>query len=134
MVDTRDTDGAEGLADAVHGLTEQTKVLVRSEVSAMQREMFDRLKSNGPAVALTAGAIVSGTFAGAALYRLSIRTLEKWLSPMTASLVAALGYGFAAGRLGMAGVRAFKSARVPAPVNTAKDLGAAVAAEFGTNE
>jgi hypothetical protein len=134
MADNQDPDDTQDLADAVHGLTEQTKALVHKEVSAVQHEMLGRLKSNMPAIALTAGAMLSGTFAGAALYRLSTRMLEKWLSPTTASLIAVLGYGLAAGRLGMVGLRAFKAAPLPAPMNVAKDLGSTVASEFRTSE
>jgi hypothetical protein len=99
----------EGAADAARGLSDNTRVLVRHEIAAAQRELLDKARHALPTIGLLGAAGFFGVLSASAAYRLSVRLLEKSLPPATAALVAAVGYGVAAGAAGAAGVQRLRS-------------------------
>lgn len=107
-------------------LTEETSGLVRREVQAARSELLDRLTANGPAVALLGTSAAFGILGLASSHRFLLSLLEKRLSPPTAALVAALGYGVAAGATGVVGADRLRRAPTPLPVDTARDIRQAV--------
>jgi hypothetical protein len=117
----------EGIADALGGLSEQTRLLVRHEIDAAQQEMWAKAKAAAPALALLAATGVLSLFATAALYRFSLRLLEKRLPRATAALLAASGYGAAAAGAAAASVRALRRLPPPLPTETARQTGAGIA-------
>src|SRR3954447_3015499 len=92
-----------GIAGALTDLSEQTRILVRGEIAAAQRETWGKLKATAPAVGLLAGAGVLGLAASASAYRASLRLLERWLPPTGAALVATAVYGGGAAAAGAVG-------------------------------
>jgi hypothetical protein len=104
-------EAQEGVADAVHGLSDNTTVLVRHEIAAVQREMLDQARQARPAIGLLGAAGFFGVLSAAAGYRLSVRLLEKRLPPAAAALVAAAGYGVAAGAAGSLGIQRLRGSR-----------------------
>lgn len=117
-----------GVADAIGQLSEQTRVLVRREIEAVQREMLDRGRQAGPGIALAAAAAVFSLLAGASAYRWSLRLLEKVLPPASAAFVSMTLCGAAAGGAAVAGARRLRTAPAPVPVDTAAVTGAAARA------
>ena len=85
----------EGVADAARGLPDNTRVLVRHEIAAAQRELLDKARHALPTIGLLGAAGFFGVLSASAGYRLSVRLLEKSLPPATAAFVAAAGYGWA---------------------------------------
>ena len=95
----------KGAADAARGLPDKTSALVRREIAAAQREMLAKAMAARGALSLLGAAGFFGVLSAAATYRLTVRLLEKRLSPATAASVAAAGYGVAAGAAGAIGVQ-----------------------------
>jgi hypothetical protein len=126
MTETPPTPQA-GIADALGDLSEQTRILVRHEIDAAQREMWEKAKQSAPAFALVAGAGVLGLFAAASSYRLSLRLLEKALPPAVAAFAATAGYGAGAACMGVLAARRIRELPPPFPAETAKRTGRAVA-------
>jgi hypothetical protein len=127
MTDTPDSAQA-GFTEAVQGLSEQTRQLVRHEIAAAVRETADKARQSVPAAALLASSAVLGIFAIAASYRLSLRLLERWLSPPAAALVATAGYGTGAACAALLGVRQVRHIPLPFPAATARETGETLAA------
>ena len=75
-----------GIAEALGDLSEQTRILVRREIDAAQREMWEKAKESAPALALLGAAGTLGLLAAASAYRLTLRLLERRLSPASAVL------------------------------------------------
>lgn len=100
-----------GVAQAVGDLSDQTRRLVRQEITIAQREIRDKAAEGAPALALAAAAGVLGLAAGASAYRLTLRLLERRLPPDVAALAAAFGYGAAAG--GAAALAVARIRRLP---------------------
>jgi hypothetical protein len=117
----------EGFADALGGLSEQTRILVRHEIDAAQQEIWSKAKAAAPAAALLAATGVLSLFAVAALYRFSLRLLETKLPNATAALLAASGYGAATACAAAASVRALRKLPAPLPTETARQTGAGIA-------
>jgi Putative Actinobacterial Holin-X, holin superfamily III len=115
-----------GIAGALTDLSEQTRILVRGEITAAQRETWAKLKATAPAVGLLGGAGVLGLAASASAYRLSLRLLERWLSPTVAALVATALYGGGAAAAGVAGYQQLRALPVPFPADTVAETGALV--------
>jgi len=120
------TDGVAGVAP---GLPDTTRVLVRDEIAAAQREMLDKAKHALPAIGLLGAAGLFGVLFVAASYRLSVRLLERSLPPDAAALVAATGYGVAAGAAGGAGIQRLRAGRPLVQADTVRET---VAAATGT--
>ena len=116
-----------GVADAVRGLSDNTQALVRHEIMAAQREMLDKAKQFLPAIGLLGAAGFFGLLSASASYRLSVRLLEKSLSPATAAFVAAAGYGAAAGAAGTVGIARLRASKAPVPAATIRQAVATVA-------
>lgn len=110
-----------GLADAVHGLSDNSRALVRHEITAAQREMMAKARRAWPAAALLGAASLCGMLSAAASYRLSIRLFEKALPPATAALTAATAYGTAAGVLGVLGYQRLRAVQPLFPAETAHE-------------
>lgn len=117
----------EGVAGAVQGLSENTRALVRHEIVAAQKETLGKVKQALPAVGLLGAAAFFGVLSAAASFRLSIRLLEKGMSPATAALTATAGYAVAAGAAGAAGIQQLRAAQPVLPAESVK--AAAVAAK-----
>jgi Putative Actinobacterial Holin-X, holin superfamily III len=117
----------EGIADALGDLSEQTRVLVRREVDAAQREMWAKAKAAAPALALTAASGALGLFAAAAVYRLSVRLLEKGLPPATAAFLAAVVYGAGAAGTAIVAIRQLGELPPLFPAETAQETGTIIA-------
>lgn len=115
-----------GIAGALTDLSEQTRVLVRDEITAAQRETWSKLKATAPAIGLLGGAGVLGLAASASAYRASLRLLERWLPPAGAALVATALYGGGAAAAGVAGVQELRRLPVPFPTEAVHHAGAAV--------
>ena len=109
-----------GVADALHDLSENSRTLVRTEVEAVQREMWAKAKESAPAFALLGAAGFLGLLSAAASYRLSMRLLEKLLPPVPAALVAAAGYGAGAGCAATLGLRWLRETPPLFPTETAR--------------
>jgi putative superfamily III holin-X len=113
-------EAQEGVADAVQGLSDNTRALVRHEIVAAQKEMLGKVKQALPAAGLLGAAAFFGVLSAAASYRLSIRLLEKGLSPATAALTATAGYAVAAGAAGAMGIQQLRAAPPVLPTETVK--------------
>ncbi|MBV9207254.1 MAG: phage holin family protein [Actinobacteria bacterium] len=114
----------------MHDLSDQTRVLVRREVDSALRETWDKAKRSSPAAGLLAASAVLALFATASAYRLSLRWLEKRLSPPAAALTATIGYGVAAACTGTAGIRLLRQVPLPVPAETVRETADAVNREF----
>jgi Putative Actinobacterial Holin-X, holin superfamily III len=117
----------EGIAETLHELSDQTRNLVRREVNSALLEMWRKTRQGGPAVGLLAASGALAAFAVASSYQLSLRLLEKRLSPATAAAVATMGYGAAAAAAGVLGVRLLRQLPLPLPTETARETTQAVA-------
>ena len=126
MTDTPETPQA-GLAEALHDLSDQTRVLVRHETDAALREMWEKAKQAGPPAGLLVASGILGLLAAASSYRLSLRLLEKRLPPASAALAATLGYGTAAACAALLGARAIRNLPPPIPAQTMQEASTAVA-------
>jgi hypothetical protein len=109
----------EGIAHALGDLSEQTRSLVRQEIDAAERELWEKALAAAPAVALGGIAAGCALLAAASAYRWSLRLLERAVSPPAAALLATVGYGAAAGVAGAAAYRRFRAAPAPLPTETA---------------
>ena len=117
----------EGIAEALHDLSDSTAALAKREARAALRETWQKARQNGPAGALLAAAGVLAMLAAASSYQLSLRLLEKRLPPATAALVATAGYGAAAVAAGALGYARLRTAPLPLPTQTARETAGAVA-------
>jgi uncharacterized protein (DUF1684 family) len=117
----------EGIAEALHDLSDHTAALARREINSALRETWSKARQGGPAAALLAASGVLALFATASAYRLSLRLLERRLSPATAALVATSGYGAAAAVAGVLGYTRLRKVPLPLPAETARETAGAVA-------
>ena len=117
----------EGIAEALHDLSDHTAALARREVNSALREIWHKARQGGPAAALLAASGVLALFATVSAYRLSLRLLEKRLSPAGAACVATGGYGAAAAAAGVLGYTRLRKAPLPLPAETARETAGAVA-------
>jgi hypothetical protein len=90
----------EGIAEALHDLSDHTAALARRKVDSALRETWNKARQSGPPAALLAASGVLALFATVSAYRLSLRLLEKRVSPAVAALAATSGYGAAAAASG----------------------------------
>jgi hypothetical protein len=118
----------EGIAEALHDLSDHTAALARREVRSAAREMWSRARQGGPAAALLAASGVLVLAAAASAYRLSLRLLERRLSPAGAAFAAVAVYGTAAGVAGALGYARLREMPLPLPVSTAGEAASAAAA------
>jgi hypothetical protein len=100
---------------------------VRREVNSALREMWQKTRKCGPAIGLIAASGALGLFAAASSYRLSLRLLEKRMSPAAAAGTATAAYGAAAACAGVFGVRMLRQMPLPLPTDTARETKEAVA-------
>lgn len=117
----------DGIAEALHDLSEHTTALARREVNSALREMWDKAKQGGPAAAFLAAAGVLTLCSAASAYRLSLRLLEKRLSPAGAAFAATAGYGAAAVVAGALGYDRLRKTPLPLPTETVQETAGAVA-------
>jgi uncharacterized protein (DUF1684 family) len=117
----------EGIAEALHDLSDHTAALARREVDSALRETWNKARQSGPPAALLAASGVLALFATVSAYRLSLRLLEKRLSPAAAALAATSGYGAAAVAAGVLGYTRLRQAPLPLPAETARETAVAVA-------
>jgi hypothetical protein len=110
-----------GVADALRDLSDNSRALVRHEITAAQQEMWDKAKQAMPAAGLLAAAAFFGVLSAAASFRVSMRLLEKTLPPAAAAFTAAAGYGVAAGVAGAMGVRRLHQIQPLFPAQTARE-------------
>jgi hypothetical protein len=116
-----------GMADALHDLSENSRVLVRHEINAAQREMWDKAKESAPAFGLVAVAGALGLFAAAASYRLTLRLFEKVLPPVPAAFIAATAFGTGAAYTATVAARQLRNLPPLLPTGTAQHAGEALA-------
>lgn len=116
-----------GVSDALQDLSDNTRLLVREEVAAAQRETWDKVRRAAPGLALLAGASCFAAAAAAASFRLSLHLLEKSLSPTSAAFTATAVYGAAAGTAGALGVWRLRQAGPLFPVDTARQAAGDIA-------
>jgi hypothetical protein len=117
----------EGIAEALHDLSDHTAALARREVNSALRETWNEARQGGPAAALLAASGVLALVATVSAYRLSLRLLEKRLSPVAAAFAATSGYGTAAAAAGVLGYTRLRQAPLPLPAETARETDGAVA-------
>jgi hypothetical protein len=129
MAETTPTpqEAQAGVAGALRDLSDNSRTLVRQEVAAAQREMWDKARQAAPAIALLAGAACFAAASAAASFRLSLRALEKSMSPTSAALTAAAVYAAAAGAAGTFGVWRLRQAGPLFPADTARQAAQDVA-------
>jgi uncharacterized protein (DUF1684 family) len=123
----------EGIAEALHDLSDSTAALAQREARAALREMWEKARQNGPAGGLLAAAGVLALLAAASSYRLSLRLLEKRLSPVAAALAATAGYGTAAAAAGVLGYTRLRKVPLPLPTQTARETAGAMAEADNTS-
>jgi hypothetical protein len=116
-----------GMADALQDLSENSRVLVRHEVNAAQREMWDKAKESAPAFGLVALAGGLGLFAAAASYRLTLRLFEKLLPPIPAAFTAAAAFGTGAAYTATLAARRLRDLPPLLPTETAQQAGETIA-------
>jgi hypothetical protein len=116
-----------GVADAVTALTEDTRVLVRREIEASQREVLDKIKQAAPGIALIVAAALCGAFATASAYRLVMRLLDRAFSPAAAPAIATALFGAAGAGAATAGIARLRSAPAPLPTRVAQESARATA-------
>lgn len=114
-------EAQQGVDDALHDLSDNSRALIRHEIEAAQQEMRDKAKQALPAAGLLAVAGAFGLLSAASIYRLSLRLLEKNLPPATAACTAAAGYGVIAGAAGAAGVVWLRELWPLVPAETARE-------------
>lgn len=114
-------EAQEGVAGALQGLSDNSRALVRHEIAAAQKEMWDKAKQALPAAGLLAAAALFGVPSAAASFRLSVRLLEKSLPPAAAAFTAAAGYGVAAGVAGTMGIQRLRQIQPLFPAETARE-------------
>lgn len=119
----------DGVAEALSGLGNETRHLVRAEVEAVRQEMWQKAKQGGPTLALGVAAAVLGVGAGASSYRLSLRVLERIAPPGVAALLATAGYGAGAAWAASAAARRVRQLPAPLPTETARRTAEAAAEE-----
>jgi Putative Actinobacterial Holin-X, holin superfamily III/WS/DGAT C-terminal domain len=112
-----------GIAEALGDLSEQTRILVRREIDTAQREMWEKAKESVPALALLGAAGALGLLAAASAYRLTLRLLERHLSPASAAFTATVCYGAGAAGAAVAGGRRLRELPSPFPAETARQAG-----------
>jgi hypothetical protein len=117
----------QGIAEALHDLSDHSAALARREVRAALGEMWTKARAGGPAAALLAASGILALFTAASSYRLSLRLLEKRLSPAAAALAAVAGYGTAAVAAGALGYARLRKVPLPLPTETARETVDAVA-------
>jgi hypothetical protein len=110
-----------GVARAASQLGQETSNLVRRELQAARIEFLSKLGANIPALVLIGAAGVLSVLSVASTHRWILRLLEKRLPPATAALLAALGFGAAAGAAGVSGAAWLRAAPAPLPTETARD-------------
>ena len=76
---------------------------------------------------MLAASVMAGLLCAASSYRLSLRLLEKRLSPSAAALAAVALYGAASAGTGMLAVRRIREAPLPVPSQTAREATEALA-------
>lgn len=113
-------DAQAGVADALRDLSDNSRTLVRQEVASAQREMWGKARQAAPALAMLAGAACFAAASAAASFRLSLRLLEKSMSPAAAAFTATAVYGAAAGAAGAAGLWRLRQAGPLFPEATAR--------------
>jgi putative superfamily III holin-X len=118
----------EGIAEALHDLSDHTAALAQREVRSAVREMWQKARQGRPAAALLATGGVLALAAAASAYRLSLRLLERRLSPAGAAFAAATGYGAAAVLAGAFGYARLRKIPLPLPADTAGEAASAVEA------
>jgi hypothetical protein len=116
-----------GIVGALNDLSDQTRALVKTEIDSALRETWQKAKQSGPSAMLLAASGMLALCAAASSYRLTLRLLEKWLSPAAAALTATVGYGAAAACAGVLGIRKLQGAPMPLPTQTVREASGAVA-------
>lgn len=120
-------EAQQGISEALHDLSDNSRTLVREEIEAAQQELWEKAKRDLPAAGLLAAAAAFGLLSAASSYRLSIRLLEKNLPPATAAFTAAAGYGLIAGAAAVAGLKLLGEAPPLLPTETAREAARTVA-------
>lgn len=120
-------DAQAGVTDALQDLSDNSRTLVRQEVAAAQREMWQTARQAAPGILLLAGAGCLAAASAAASFRLSLRLLEKPLSPTAAALAATAMYGAAAGAAGVLGAWRLRQAGPLFPAETARQAAGDIA-------
>lgn len=110
------------MASAFTGLGEQTALLLRRELRAAGQEMMQRGRQSALAAGMLGASGALAVLGVASTHRLLLRLLEHRVSATTASLLAAAGYGLAAAGLAGAAVGRLRTAPVPLPLDTARDV------------
>jgi Putative Actinobacterial Holin-X, holin superfamily III len=115
------------MAEALSNLSDQTRSLVKGEIDTALRESWAKAKRSWPPAALIAASGVLILLTAASSYRLSLRLLEKRLSPAGAALAATAVYGAAAAAAAALGLRQLRDVPVPLPTQTVRQASGAVA-------
>lgn len=115
------------MAEAIGGLTEQTRALVQREVAAARSEMWDKARASGPALALLGVSAALGLGAAASGYRWTMRFLEKMMPPAAAAAAGVVLYGLGAGVAAVAAADRLRDLPAPLPTHTVQATGEAVA-------
>lgn len=117
----------EGIANAIHALSDQTATLVRQELEAAKAELLGKATTWTPALGLVALAGGSGLFAVASSYRLVVRVIDKILPSGVATVVTPALFGSLSLYAGRQATRQISRGEPPpVPTETAKATADAV--------
>ncbi len=106
------------MADALGRLSEETGVLVRRELEQARAEVWSKLKAAAPGLGLLAVGGALGVAAGASGYRVALRVLEKPLPPLSAAVVAMVGFAGGSVVAITTGLQRLKESPLPVPSET----------------
>jgi uncharacterized protein YbjQ (UPF0145 family) len=109
-------------------LTENVRAIVQGEVASARQEMTEKALDLRPAAAALGGAAVLGVLATGTSAVVLVRSLDRFLPPVTAAAVATALLGGGAAALARAGVAELRRVGPPVPERTIESLKADVAA------
>lgn len=121
MSDSSQQTPEEHIAGAIGDLSASTRDLVRQEIASARQELLDNVKRSAPVLGLVGAAAALGLLAAASSYRLSLRVLERLLSPSGAAFLATVGYGAAAAAAARAAWARRDELTVLLPTDTARE-------------
>jgi putative superfamily III holin-X len=115
----------DGVAEVLHDLSDQSRAPVRREIRAGQREMWDKARQSGPALALLAGSGALMLF-GRLLVRVEPAPAGKAAVSCRGGLGAAGGGGVGAAVAAVLGYSRLRDAPLPVPAETARETAEAL--------
>jgi hypothetical protein len=124
-----DRDPADSsTGELLRTLTENVRAIVQGEVAHARQEMTEKALDLRPAAAALGGATVLGVLAAGTSAAVLVRSLDRFLPPVTAAADATALLGGGAAALARAGVAELRRVGPPVPERTIESVKADVAA------